>query len=295
MSTASRSASPPPATAPDAEDPEKSPGSPPDDTSKSYEVTFDYPASPLTPHPFTIPLWRKWLYVILVSASSLCVTCVSSIYTMTYSQLQAEWGASEILCTLGLSLFVMGLGIGPMVLAPLSEFYGRQPIYAISLLMFVIWIIPCAVAQNIETMLVARFFNGAAGSAFLSVAGGTVADLFPKSEIQLPMLMFTASPFIGPELGPLLGGFINQYTNWRWTFWVALIWAAVQWVLVVVLVPETYHPVLLRNKARKARKETGDESWYAPIEKHERSIAQVSSQSDSMLTNLTWSVVVRRY
>lgn len=58
-------------------------------------------------------------------------------------------------------------------------------------------------AQNIETMLVARFFTGISGSAFLSVAGGTVGDMFARHELGAPMMIYTASPFLGPELGPL--------------------------------------------------------------------------------------------
>lgn len=52
-------------------------------------------------------------------------------------------------------------------------------------------------------MVVSRFFNGLAGSAFLSVAGGTVGDLFNRHELSAPMMIYTSSPFIGPELGPL--------------------------------------------------------------------------------------------
>lgn len=59
---------------------------------------------------------------------------------------------------------------------------------------FIVWIVPCAVARNTETMLVARFIDGFAGSAFLSVAGGTVGDLFGKSELHAPMMVYTASP-----------------------------------------------------------------------------------------------------
>lgn len=52
-------------------------------------------------------------------------------------------------------------------------------------------------------MIVARFFNGLAGSAFLSVAGGTVGDMFGRHELGAPMMIYTASPFVGPEIGPL--------------------------------------------------------------------------------------------
>jgi len=121
-------------------------------------------------------------------------------------------------------------------------------------------------------MLVARFFDGLSGSAFLSVAGGTVGDLFKREDLQLPMMIYTASPFLGPAIGPLFGGFINQYTTWRWTFYLLLIWTGVNLAMIIFLVPETYHPVLLRLKARKLRAETGEERWKAPMERTKKSI-----------------------
>lgn len=154
--------------------------------------------------------------------------------------MEAEFHNSRIVSILGLSTFVLGIALGPMLLSPLSEFYGRRPIYLVSWTMYLIWIIPQAVAKNIATMLVCRFFDGLAGSAFLAVSGGTVGDLFDKEDLQAPMALFSIAPFIGPSLGPLIGGFINYYVDWRWTYYVLLIWAFVMWVAIVMLVPETY-------------------------------------------------------
>lgn len=86
------------------------------------------------------------------------------------------------------------------------------------------------------------------------------------------MLVYTAGPFIGPSVGPLIGGYINQYTTWRWTFYVLLIWSSVNLVMILFLVPETYHPVLLRHKAQKLRDETQNKQWKAPMEKSNKSI-----------------------
>ncbi|CAN9323280.1 unnamed protein product [Alternaria alternata] len=175
-----------------------------------------------------------------------------------------------------------------MILSPLSEFYGRRPIYICSFTFFLIWMIPCAVAQNIQTMLVARFLDGLAGSAFLSVAGGTVGDMFGKHELSAPMMVYTASPFVGPEVGPLIGGASSLRTlrgddpvallklaaSAQMCFYVLIIWSGVQLCLIVMFVPETYHPVLLRRKAIRLREETGNPEWIAPIEKMDRSIAK---------------------
>lgn len=163
-----------------------------DQNETDFEVSWNGDHDSMNPKCMSKP--RKWLIVAILSTSSTCVTCTSSLYTSTYAQLEDEFHSSKIVATLGLSIFVAGLGIGPMLLGPLSEFYGRRYIYIVSFVLFVIWLVPCAVAQNIHTLLVARLFDGVAGSAFLSVAGGTVGDMFSRNELQAPMMIFTASP-----------------------------------------------------------------------------------------------------
>ncbi|KAK7420295.1 hypothetical protein QQZ08_010495 [Neonectria magnoliae] len=243
-----------------------------------FEVAFDNgDEDPLCPRSFSKV--KKWAIVAIVSMASFCVTAASSIYTSTYAQMEAEFHNSRIVSTLGLSLFVLGISLGPMFLSPLSEFYGRRPIYLVSWSMYVVWIIPQAVAKNIATMLVSRFFNGFAGSAFLAVSGGTVGDLFARQELQAPMLMFSLAPFVGPSVGPLIGGFINYNVDWRWTYYVLLIWAVAILVSIVFFVPETYHPILVRDKARKMRKETSDERWQAPNEKVQKSVLNAIGHS----------------
>ncbi|RSL48609.1 hypothetical protein CEP53_009473 [Fusarium sp. AF-6] len=250
-----------------------------DETEKDpFEVRFENgDEDPLCPRSFGKA--RKWIIVFIVSFASFCVTAASSIYTSTYAQMQAEFGNSRIVSTLGLSLFVLGIALGPLFMSPLSEFYGRRPIYLVSWTMYVIWIIPQAVAKNIATMLVGRFFDGFAGSAFLAVSGGTVGDLFAANELQAPMLMFSIAPFVGPSIGPLIGGFINYNVDWRWTYYVMLIWGFGLLLGIVFLVPETYHPILIRDKARQTRKETGDERWKAPNEKAQKSVVGAIGRS----------------
>ncbi|KAK8093593.1 major facilitator superfamily domain-containing protein [Apiospora hydei] len=204
-----------------------------------FEVSFEGDHDPYCPR--SMSLMRKWTIVLIVGLGSLCLTCVSSIYTTTYSQMNPEFGISTIVGTLGLSTFVLGIALGPLLMSPLSEFFGRRPIYLVSWGMFLIWLIPSAVAKNAATMIVARFFDG----SFLSVAGGSVSDMFRRDAIQAPMVIIALAPFIGPSLGPLLGGFINYNANWRWTYY-----------------------------ARALRKETGDERWKAPMEMKDKSVAR---------------------
>jgi hypothetical protein len=124
---------------------------------------------------------------------TLCVTCVASLYTTTYRQLDVEIHRSTFVSNLGLALFVWGFGLSPMVLEAISELYRRRPVYTgeyffTNYLVNSSWSVRAlpqlvyrligpgdlAAAKNIATMLVSRFLDGLAGSTFLSVVGGSV-------------------------------------------------------------------------------------------------------------------------
>ncbi|KAK4463814.1 major facilitator superfamily domain-containing protein [Cladorrhinum samala] len=244
---------------------------PNDNGTDPFEVTWtDGDLDPLNPR--SMPSWRKWVIIGITSIGSFCVTHGSAIYTASYGPMIPEFHTTRLIATLALSSYVLGIALGPFW-SPLAEFYGRRPIYLASFVAFIIFVIPSALAKNIQTMIVVRFFQGLAGSAFLSVSGGTVSDLFIREEMLMPMAVFSLSPFIGPSTGPLVGGLFVMYTgNWRWMHWYLMALGGAILVGLAVLVPETYHPVLLARKAKKLREETGDERYYAPIERSTKSI-----------------------
>lgn len=224
-----------------------------------------------------LPKALRYVYALIISTSSLCVTSYSSIYSMAVDGIIKDFGhISHTVATLGITLFLLAMGFGPMFLSPISENFGRRIPYIGALLGMVAFSFGTAFANNIATLLVCRFFCGFSGSCFMGVAAGSFADLFDKHEIAIPVMLYTLTPFLGAGLGPLVGGFINQYIdgngNWRWTFHVMTIYAAVMLVLIVLVVPETYPPILLRKKAIRLRKQTGDSRYYAPIERSKQSL-----------------------
>ncbi|KAK7046008.1 hypothetical protein VNI00_007003 [Paramarasmius palmivorus] len=224
-------------------------------------------------HPQSMSSARKWLIVLVISGASLCVTCSSSAAAFAEGGMAAEFHVSRLVTVLTISLFVAGLGIGPLLVGPLSEVYGRNIIYQVSFTMLFLLSWPIVFAPNIAVMLVFRFLTGFCGSTFLSVAGGTVSDLFSNETVANPMAVYTLSPFIGPVLGPLYSGFVNQNASWRWTFRVLLIWTFIQTVAIYLFVPETFVPVLRKRKAAKLRKATGDANYWAPLDRQDKDLA----------------------
>lgn len=125
----------------------------------------------------------------------------SSVITPGIGKVVEEFEVSREVALLSVTFFVIGFGIGPMFFAPLSEILGRRIIYATTLGLAVIFVIPCAVAKNIETLLVCRFIDGIAFSAPMTLVGGSLADMWSTEERGVPMAAFSAAPFLGPALG----------------------------------------------------------------------------------------------
>ncbi|KAJ3795029.1 MFS general substrate transporter [Lentinula aff. detonsa] len=225
-------------------------------------------------HPQNLPLWRKWLAIVIVSCCSFCVTGSSSMAAFTETAVADDFHISHEIAVLSVSLFVEGMALGPLLTGPLSEMYGRNITYRASFTLMFAFSFGVAFAPNTAVYLIFRFLSGLVGATFLSVAGGTVSDLFTNEEVANPMAFYTCSPFIGPIFGPLVSGFINQNLYWRWTYYILTIWIFVQTVFLYICIPETYVPILRKWKAAKLRKSTGDESYWAPLDKQDKNVAK---------------------
>ncbi|KAM0746669.1 Benomyl/methotrexate resistance protein [Meredithblackwellia eburnea MCA 4105] len=191
---------------------------------------------------------RKWAYVQAIAWSTLCVAFGSSIYAGGIRQMEVEFHIGSEVITLGLSLYVVGFALGPLLWAPFSEMWGRRRVHIFTYAPFAIFQIGCALARNVETLLICRFLAGTFGSAPLTNAGGVISDMFSAADRALALSMFALAPFAGPVLGPIIGGFVGQNTSWRWIFWIQTIFSGTMY-FIAALVPESYAPVLLRRRA----------------------------------------------
>ncbi|KAK6407812.1 MFS siderochrome iron transporter 1 [Elasticomyces elasticus] len=200
---------------------------------------------------------KKWSLTMLVAIATLAVAFVSSAYSGGAEEVIREFGCSQEIYTLGLTFFVLGFAIGPLLWAPLSELFGRQVLYVTTYGALTAFNAGAAGSQNIGTLIALRFLAGAFGSSPLTNAGGVIADMFAAKQRGLAMALFAAAPFMGPVLGPIVGGFVGETIGWRWVEGVMAIFTGVLWILGAIFIPETYPPVILRKRAAKLSKMTG--------------------------------------
>ena len=192
---------------------------------------------------------RKWLITLSVSITTLAIAFASTAYSGSIPQVIEHFHVSDEVATLGVSLFVLGFAVGPLLWAPLSEIYGRQILFMTTYAGLTAFNAGAAGAQNIQTLLILRFFAGAIGSSPLTNSGGVIADMFPASQRGLAMCVFASAPFLGPTLGPIVGGFAGEFIGWRWVEGIIAIFTGVLWIGGMAVVPETYAPVLLKSRA----------------------------------------------
>ncbi|PVH97101.1 MFS general substrate transporter [Periconia macrospinosa] len=213
--------------------------------------------------------WSSWkkLYALLVAIISVMnSTMSSSLAAGATAQISQHFGiTSEAQLILPTSIFLVGYVAGPMLWGPLSESYGRKWTMIASFAIFTVFSIASAVSPNFAALVIFRLFVGLGGSCAISVVGGVCADVYHDPITRgRSMAIFMAATTFGPILGPPIAGFISVI-SWSWVFWVGAIFAGASWP-VFFFFPETFGPVILKHRAQRLRKETGDDSIISPIE-----------------------------
>ncbi|KAL5414368.1 hypothetical protein PMIN06_002347 [Paraphaeosphaeria minitans] len=232
-------------------------------------IEWDGPEDPENPQNWG--RGYKWLITSILGMVTFVITFASSVFSTATRATAQHFNVSNEVMILGTSLFVLGFAVGPLVWGPLSELYGRKYPLFFGFFIFAIFQIPVAVAQNLQTIMVCRFFGGVFGSAPLGIVGGQLTDFWGPLDRGVAMVTFAGATFIGPVAGPIVGGFIvNSRLGWRWTEYMTAILAFSFGTIGFLTVPETFAPVLLSRRASKIRFAT--KNWAIHAKRDEQQV-----------------------
>lgn len=211
---------------------------------------------------------KKFFVTFQICFLTFSVYIGSAIYTPGLYGVMMDFNVSQTVALLGLTLFILGYALGPMVLAPMSEmpFFGRMPIYIITLIVFVCLQLPIIYAKNIGTVLAFRFLTGVFGSPALATGGASIADMYVPKKQAYGIAVWGLSAVCGPTMGPLIGGFAVQAKDWTWTIWELLWLSGFALVMLVVLLPETSSSNILYRRTVRYRKLTGNDKLKCEAE-----------------------------
>ncbi|KAL7807484.1 MFS general substrate transporter [Trichoderma aethiopicum] len=210
-------------------------------------------------NPYNWSASKKVLNSALISALSFITPLASSMFAPGVPDLMKEFhSTSEELAAFCVSVYVLGFAAGPMLFAPLSELYGRSIIYNITNVGFIVFVIACAQAPSMTTLIIFRFLSGIFGSCPITNGGGSITDMIRQDRRGAAMACFAIGPLLGPVVGPVVGGFITTALGWRWVFYIMAILSGTLALLYALCARETYASVLLRRKADRLRRRTNN-------------------------------------
>ncbi|KAL1666551.1 major facilitator superfamily domain-containing protein [Schizophyllum commune] len=195
---------------------------------------------------------KKWASVSIVALYTFIPPLTSSMMAPGLPDIAINYDIdNSTILALTLSIFVLALAIGPLVIGPLSELYGRKWVLHIANLLSLAFNLGCAFAPTTSALIALRFFSGLSGSAPIAIGGGSIGDLFNEKERGSAMALYTLGPLLGPVIGPICGGFIAQSIGIKWVFIIIAILNGVASVIGLPILRETYHPYLRMRQAMK--------------------------------------------
>ncbi|TQS35367.1 hypothetical protein Golomagni_04212 [Golovinomyces magnicellulatus] len=229
-------------------------------------VEWENPSDPLHPRNWSLA-YKIWVSA-LVSMNVFALDWCSAADSQASAKIASEFGVSHRVESVGSAMFVFGIAAGAQFAGPITETVGRNPVYIGGRLIHIFFILGTALARNISTQLLCRFFAGFGASAILAIHGASIADLFGQEGRSLAWPFVALWSFLGTAFPPVVGAWIAQTSSisWRWTEWIAVIMSGTTFVITVVWLPETFAPILLKWKAVQLRKVTNDMTFVAPIE-----------------------------
>ncbi|KAE8146582.1 major facilitator superfamily domain-containing protein [Aspergillus avenaceus] len=220
-------------------------------------VTWDGPKDPENPKNW--PSMVRWRTTVAISIFTFISPVSSSMVAPALSQLGTDLHMhSEIEMELALSIFILAYAIGPLFFGPASELYGRVRLLQVSNLWYLIWNLGCGFARNPAEFFIFRFLAGIGGSAPIALGGGAISDIWNAEERGKAMAIYTLAPILGPVVGPIAGGFIAEYSTWRWVFWSSSAAAVSIQIIGFLWLRESHPGTLLKRKRDRLVRETGN-------------------------------------
>ncbi|CAH0059622.1 unnamed protein product [Clonostachys solani] len=235
-------------------------------------VDWYYTDDPENPHNWTIK--KRLVTTLIICLYTFVVYTTSAIYVPSTEGIMKQFGVSSIVATLGLSFYVLGYGVGPLLFSPLSEIprIGRNPVYIVTMFLFVILSIPTAFVGNFPGLVVLRFLTGFFGSPCLASGGASLGDIYSFRALPYAMMAWVSAAYCGPALGPLLSGFSVPVMGWRWSLYESIWASAPVGIAMFLFLPETSAPNILLRRAQRIRKLTGNERFMSQSEIDQRNM-----------------------
>ena len=229
--------------------------------------------------PLNWPMIRRDLALLSLGFYCMVGGGMTPILAAGFKEVAEDFDVSVPSVALTTGLYMMGLGVGSVLLSPTAILFGKRPVYLVAATCFILTSVWCALSPNFASLVVARIFQGIAVSSVECLPSATVAEIYFLHEKAYRLGIYTLLLLGGKNLVPLVSAAIIQGLNWRWVFWIVAIIVGFGLMLLIFFVPETFwdrtpvphrqmkkRPSFLRNHSWVVMSPAGRRKSIAPDE-----------------------------
>ncbi|WBW72253.1 spermidine family transporter [Schizosaccharomyces osmophilus] len=213
---------------------------------------------------------KKIVHTALYGLTTFAAQFNSTTMSPTAEHLANVYHIGEEVATLATSLYVLGIAFGPMIFAPFSEMNGRKMGVFLPFFISIILTTGTASADSVAAIMCTRFFSGLFSGAPIVSSGGVLADLWNPSQRGSALVFYAFFVVSGADFGPIISSLLSEGsdTAWRWPLWFIVIVQSAILLVSIIMIDETYVPVIEARQARNLRLTTGNWGLHAAHERY---------------------------
>lgn len=188
------------------------------------------------------PKLDRFQLIMLTAAIVLATTMQvldSTIAHVALPHMQGTFGSASDQMTWVLTAYIVAAAVMTLPISWLSQNYGRRKIFLIAIVGFTLASVCCSLAFSLRHMILFRFIQGIFGASLVPLSQSALLDIHPKENHRQVMALWGIGIMMGPVLGPTLGGYLIEYHDWRWAFYINLPLGLVSWLGIFMFMPET--------------------------------------------------------
>jgi EmrB/QacA subfamily drug resistance transporter len=180
---------------------------------------------------------RGWIVPAIIGSALLMQTLEATVMSNALPSIARAMHVDPVRLNMTMTMFLLASAVCLPVSGWMADKLGAKKVFITSMVLFALSSAGCGFAQNLPELIVGRIFQGMAASMMAPVGRLVLLRTTPKNELVGAMSVLTMPALIGPVIGPILGGTIVTFFDWRWIFYINLPVAAVGVALVRAFVP----------------------------------------------------------
>jgi len=163
----------------------------------------------------------------------------TTIANVALPHMQGTLNATQEQVSWVLTSYIVACAIMTAPTGILSAKIGRKPLFMLGVSGFTIASALCGLAQNLEQMILFRLLQGVFGAVLIPMSQAILLDSYPREKHGSAMSMWGMGIMLGPILGPSVGGWLTEYYNWRWVFYINIPIGIVTLAGIYTFLPDT--------------------------------------------------------